>query len=160
MLRREWGLYVLAGACLGLLAAALHQALIALSVLTIGPLPGEDAPGTALARLLALASFLIATSTLATRAARGTAGRIDATIVLAGAAYVVARFSTFDPYYAPALRRMSDGGAVSGSWIVALVAAAIVVSILGLRAPRTAGALAAMLSLLLAGTSLAEGAGH
>ena len=160
MPRRDWGAGVLAGVCLGLLVAALHQALIAVSVLTIGHLPGEGATGSRVAYLVAIACFLIATSTLTVRAARGTAGRLDASIVLAAAAFVAARFYTFDPYYAPALRRMSDGGVVSGSWIVALVSAAIVISILGLRAPRTAGALAAILSLLLAATSLFEGAGH
>ena len=37
-------------------------------------------------------------------------------VALATGAVVVARFLSYDPYYAPYLRRMSDGGILPGWW--------------------------------------------
>ena len=43
---------------------------------------------------------------------------VAALLAPAAAAFLVAYFFTFDPYYAPSERRYSDGGAVPLGWIV------------------------------------------
>jgi hypothetical protein len=44
-----------------------------------------------------------------------------AVVALATAALLVARYYSYDPYYAPDLHRMSDGGLIAGWWVVLLV---------------------------------------
>jgi len=72
----------------------------------------------------------------------------------------VARFYSYDPYYAPTLRRMSDGGAVAGGWIAVIVAATLVAGILVRRWPRAASAGTAAGVWAIALTAAVTGLGH
>ena len=94
-----------------------------------------------------------------------------ATLPLAAAAFVAARFYTYDVYYLPTLRRMSDGGVVSAGWVYGIVVAAIVVGVIwtvvatvaepaASAARRPARALSVAVLIICAVTAFAEGTGH
>jgi hypothetical protein len=89
----------------------------------------------------------------------GSRTRLAPLVPLAAVAFVVARFYSFDPYYAPALRRMSDGGLVAPGLIYLLIVAAVIVAALMRKWPSAAplGAALLVFSALLA---LVENAGH
>ena len=53
----------------------------------------------------------------------------------AGAAYLIARWYSFDPYYLPSLRRYADGG-IHGPWIVVVTLAGVGAGMLTLARPR------------------------
>lgn len=94
--------------------------------------------------------------------ALGVAGartRLAPLVPLAAVAFVVARFYSFDPYYAPTLRRMSDGGLVAPGLIYLLIVAAFIGAALMRKWPSAAplGAALLVFSALLA---LVESAGH
>jgi hypothetical protein len=73
---------------------------------------------------------------------------------------MLARYYSFDPYYAPALRRMSDGGVVAPLWVYAVTAVTIpCVAALVLR-PREAAGPAAFAVLACAATVFFAAAGH
>jgi uncharacterized membrane protein YbaN (DUF454 family) len=71
----------------------------------------------------------------------------------AAAAFAVARFYTYDPYFSPTLRRYSDDGAMPPAWLLLLAAASIVVGVLSWRTPRVGAAATAATLVLLAGTT-------
>jgi hypothetical protein len=124
-----------------LVGAACYEASVALRLLDVGPQPGQGPPSGGVVLVLALAALV-------------------AGLAPAAAALVVARFFSFDPYYAPTLRRMSDGGAVSPAW-VAFVAAAALAAGVALRTGRRSGAfLSAAVLVLSFATAVFEGAGH
>ena len=54
----------------------------------------------------------------------------------AAAAFLVARFYTFDPYYLPTLRRASDGGLVAPEVVYLLAGLALVAGLLVRLRPR------------------------
>jgi len=79
----------------------------------------------------------------------------------ASAAFLVTRFYSSDPYYAPTLRRMSDGGLVAGRWITFLVAGTLIAGrILVRRWPRAACAGTAMGVWAIALAAAVAGLGH
>jgi hypothetical protein len=78
----------------------------------------------------------------------------------AAAAFLVARFYSYDPYYAPTLRRMSDGGLVAGRWIAVVVAATLVAGVLVPRWPRVAAAGTGIGVWAMALTAAIAGLGH
>jgi hypothetical protein len=140
-----------------LAAAACYEAAVALGLLDVGPLPGQGPPGEEAVLLPALAALLVGTGLVIVASARPLAWLLAP----AAAALVVARFFSFDPYYAPVLRRMSDGGAVSPAWVAFLAAAALTAGGLlriGLR--RSGAFLSAAILVLSFATVLFEGAGH
>lgn len=134
---------------------------MALKWVSFGKEPGDAAPGERIAVTAALVAMLAgvfysAAKGLSDRAAT----RIDVALPLAAAGLTAARFYSFDPYYAPDLRRFSDGGLVRPAWVYALAAASLLVALLiRLRVPGAAG-LTALLLFLCSGTVLLEGAGH
>jgi hypothetical protein len=134
----------------------LHQIAVAAGWLTTGPQNGDAAAGTTVVVIAALAAMIAGSIALGVAGARS---RLAPLVPLAAVAFVVARFYTFDPYYAPALRRMSDGGLVAPGLIYVLIAAAVVVAALMMKWPPAApaGALLLVCAALLA---LVEGAGH
>ena len=144
-----------------LLAAAAHQAAVALGWLAIGPLPGEQAPGQPYilgAALLVLVVLGFALQAIAPFGRRVAAAPL---IAIACALLVVTRFYGFDPYYAPTLRRMSDGGLLPGAWIVVVVACALGAALVAARWNRVgAVAVAAVCWLAFFRTGLLAGAGH
>jgi len=79
---------------------------------------------------------------------------------LAAVSFVVARFYSYDPYYAPTLRRMSDGGIVPGGWIVFLVGLAVLAAWNVFRNRRLGMVLTSAVCWLSAITALVMPAGH
>ena len=76
------------------------------------------------------------------------------------AALVLARFYAFDPYYAPTLRRASDGGILSWAWIGLGLGVSAVVAAFAARVPRAATVFIAGVLLYTALTVLLARAGH
>jgi hypothetical protein len=124
------------------------EVLDAAGVLTPG-VSGEDPALVAAGVYLGLASTVVAAGAVIV------APWWTRLLPLAAAAFLVARFESYDAYYAPALRRMSDGGLVSPLWVWFLCAEAVAVAFV----PR-AQAVAAAVLLLIACTALLAGAGH
>jgi len=144
---------------------AAYELLVALGVLGLGPRPGDRPAGAAaivplaLIALLLIGVLLLATVLGASRP-KGWGWPIVPAAGAAAAAFLVARFYSYDPYYAPTLRRMSDGGAVAGRWIAVLVAATLVAGILVRRWPRAASAGTAAGVWAIALTAAVTGLGH
>jgi hypothetical protein len=117
--------------------AALYELLVATEVVPMGDAPGDEAPGGTVVALVALMAFLVAAGTSFARSLekRGGGAAVFALLAPAGAAYLIARWSSFDPYYLPSLRRYADGG-VHGPWIVAVTLAAVGAGMLTLVRPR------------------------
>ena len=78
----------------------------------------------------------------------------------AAAAFMIARFHTYDPYYLPTLRRYSDDGGVGDRWILELLVVALVVGVVTRLVPRVGSIATAFLMLLIMATTVLAGAGH
>src|SRR6185312_14460196 len=115
-------------------AGAAYELLVALGVIGLGPQPGDAPAGATTIVPLALLSLLVTGGVLLVAAIGGRSRiaweRMVVPAAAAAAAFLVARFYSYDPYYAPDLRRMSDGGAVAGRWIAFVVAATLVSGLL------------------------------
>jgi hypothetical protein len=139
-----------AAVSLALLAfGAVVELLQATSVIGLGAQPGEE---SSLVGVGVAAGFF---GTLLAAAAVLVGPRWARVLPLLAAGFLAARFESYDPYYAPALRRMSDGGLVTPWWTWFLCAAAVAAA--GL--PRARPVAAAVL-FLIACTALLAAAGH
>jgi hypothetical protein len=123
-----------------LVLATGYEALVAFGVIGLGSLPGEGPPGELTIALIAVLTMLVAAG-LALVAALG--ARVPFLYLLppAAAAFLVARFYTFDPYYLPTLRRYSDDGMLPPQLVYAVVALAAVAALLTLVHRRAGAAL-------------------
>ena len=145
-----------------LAAATAYEAAVALGWLAVGPEPGQAPAGNGLV-LGAAVLALFAGAGLCLVHAWGPGPEVDALgwlLAPAAAAFVLARFYTYDPYYAPTLRRMSDDGLVADSWVYMLVGLALLAGALVRIRPRAGLGATALVLLLSAVTALAEGGGH
>jgi hypothetical protein len=138
-----------------LAACTLQQVAVAAGWLAIGRESGDDSTGTTAVVITALVALVAGAVALGATVR----SRLAPLVPLAAVAFVVARFYTFDSYYAPALRRMSDGGLVAPGLIYALILAAVVVAALMAKRPR-AGPAGAALLVVMAFVALVESAGH
>jgi hypothetical protein len=160
-------LRLLLGACLGtVVAAASHQAGVALGLLDLGSAPGDGPPADGIVGVGIIAVFAAAVLggvaaglALATERRDRVAGLLLALANLAAAAFVVGRFFAYDPYYLPTLRRFSDGGNVGGAWI-AFVLAVLLATAATARRPTVVAALSAPALFLAAVTVVLTGVGH
>jgi hypothetical protein len=150
---------VFATTSLLLAAAAIYEIAVALRVIPLGNGPGEGPVGAGIVvpiALLALLVGMVASSIYAF--GRSVEWRSAASLVApAAAAFVLARFYSFNPYFAPNLRRMSDGGFVAGRCIVALVVIALLAGLATKILPRFGIAMTSVALLLSALTAVAEG---
>ena len=78
----------------------------------------------------------------------------------AAAAFMTARFYTYDPYFLPSLRRYSDDGATSAEWILLMLGASLAVGVLARLLPRAGSLATAVILPWLLITSLLASAGH
>jgi hypothetical protein len=145
-----------------LTAAAAYYATVALRWLSVGNEPGDAPPGDGFVFTLALLALVAGAFVFAALASRPrpAADALASLVGLASAAFLVTRFYSFDPYFAPNLRRFSDGGLVAGSWIYTLVALALLAAVLVKTRPRLGLILGAPVLLLIAVTTFATGLGH
>lgn len=153
-------------AAIGVAAAgAAYELLVALGVIGLGPRPGDAPAGATAIVPLALLALLLAGGLLLAAAVGGRRwngwGRLAVPAAGAAAsAFLVARFYSYDPYYAPYLRRMSEEGLVAGRLIAFLVAATLVSGLLVRRWPRAASAGTAVGVWAIALTAAVAGLGH
>jgi hypothetical protein len=156
---RAW---VAALVVLVLLGAATYEAALALGWLAIGALPGEGRPEEEEVLLLAVAAQLAGAVVAVASAFRPPtkAGAAESMIPLSAAAFMTARFYTFDPYYAPTLRRMSDDGFAAPWWVFTLVAGSLVAAALTRARPRIGLTVTGVVVPLCVLTAFAMGLGH
>ncbi len=152
---------LLAGAVVAVITAAtVYEALVALGVIELGSLPGDGPPGAGIVLAAALVAMLVGVAlALGMGGFRGPASTAEL-LAPAAAAFLVARFFTFDPYYAPTLRRMSDSGLVSPPLVAVLVLAALAAAVLTHARPRAGLILTAPVVLACALTALLMAGGH
>ncbi len=146
------------GAAGVLLAAAGFELALALGASGIGSQPGDSAPGEGIVGPVAIVALFVGVIV----AVRGTWNAERAVSALAPAAglFVTATDYTYDPYYAPTLRRYADGGAVPVSWIFTLLAISFVVGAFTWRRPRAGAGITALSLLVWVVTLVAAGDGH
>jgi hypothetical protein len=152
----------LAAVVLLLTVAALYETAIALQIIPMGKVAGKGAAGEWYVLWVALLAMLLGSLISLSRvASRRVEWRSVALLVApAAAAFVAARFFTFDDYYLPTLRRMSDGGNVAGSWIVALVVLALLAAFVTRFLPRIGTAATSFVLLASAVLAVGVGIGH
>jgi hypothetical protein len=142
-----------------LLAAAAYEAAVALEWISMGSLPGQEAPGQAVVTIAAFLALL--TGIVATLVSRRILRRWPATLVpVAAAAYMVAQYYSFDSYYLPSRRRFSDAGGISSVWVYGVAVAALIVALAIGRRPSVAPVLTPILLLICGVTVVAQGFGH
>ncbi len=141
--------------------AAAFEGLVAIEVIPFGSEPGEGAAGGGVVFVAALLAFLCAAVASFAHAQTARPERRLVWIALApvGVMYVVVRWYSFDPYFAPTLRRYSEG-AVSGAGIAGLALAAVAVAGLASVLPRGGAVAASVVLLVSALTAWALGIGH
>lgn len=142
-------------------ASAVYQIAVALEVLSLGSEPGQGPPAAGVVIAIALLALLVGVGVSIGYVSRAHAKPEPVWLLLApaGAAFVVARWYSFDPYFAPTLRRYSEG-VVAGSWIVVLVGLAVGAAALVKLLPRAGGIVTAVVLLLCAVTAAYAGLGH
>jgi hypothetical protein len=138
-----------------LLGAAAYELALALGAGSIGPEPGEDVPGAAAVRFVAVLAMLVGAVLVAAKLGPPVA----AFLAPAAALFVVPFSLTFDPYYAPTERRYTDGMFPLG-WIVAVAVAGLVAGVLTWLFPRVAAWVTIPALLLLALTAFFMVGGH
>jgi hypothetical protein len=140
-----------------LLGATAYEVAVALEWISLGPAPGDGPAGGGVVLSIALVAMVVG-AVLVVWPKRSSAW--STLLAPAAAAFMTARFYTFDPYYLPTLRRMSDAGLVAGRWIIALDAAAVLAAVLMLVRPRFARLPTALVLILCACTAVVESSGH
>jgi hypothetical protein len=142
-----------------LLGAATYEAAVALEWISMGSLPGQEAPGQAVVTIAAFLALL--TGIVATLVSRRILRRWPATLVpIAAAAYMVAQYYSFDSYYLPGRTRFSETGSISSVWVYGVAVAALIVALAIRRRPSVAPVLTPILLLICGGTVVAQGFGH
>jgi hypothetical protein len=141
-----------------LLVATAFSAALSFGAGTLGPdsgqgVRGDDAVVIAAALALVLGAALEAVYSFRPQF-------VAALLAPAAAAFLVAFFFNYDPYYAPALRRYSDGGLIAGSWIAFVAVAAVAAGVVTYVRPRTGAWLSAVLLFLILFTAFLVPAGH
>ena len=79
---------------------------------------------------------------------------------VAAAALVIASFYAFDPYYLPTMRRYSDGGTFSPTWVYAVAGLGLLSTVLCLAKPPVGFVVNGPALLLCAFTVMLLGVGH
>lgn len=141
-----------------LAAAAGYELALALGAGSLGPEPGDGVAGSGVVEAVALLAMFAAVFLGLFCAARP--WRTAALFAPAAAAYLVAFFFTDDPYYAPYMRRFSEGGAVAGRWIAIVAVVALGAGALTVRFPRVGAAMSSAVVFVVAVTTVFAGDGH
>jgi hypothetical protein len=105
-----------------LFAAAAYELALALGAGSPGAEPGDGVAGSGVVQLVAVLSMVAAAVLAPFADVRPWPAALFAS---AAAAFLVAFFFTYDPYFAPDLRRYSEDGAVAGRWIAVVAVVAL-----------------------------------
>jgi hypothetical protein len=141
-----------------LAGAAVYELALALGAGSIGPAPGDDVTGAGAVFTAALLAIIAAVVLALVYAARPRP--VAALLAPAAAAFLVPFVFTYDPYYAPTLRRYCDGGAVPLGWIVFVAALALVAGALTRARPRPGAAASSAVLVVLLFTAVFAADGH
>jgi hypothetical protein len=153
-----WLVWVVVGI---LAVATCYEAAFALGMLSLGPSPGEGPRGETPVFGAAFLALLFSGPLLVACSLRPAMTRLAPVplVSLGAGSFVVARYYSYDPYYGPTLRRMSEG-VVAGSWIILVVVFAVAAAWSALRSPRLGLVLVSAVCWLSAITALVMGTGH
>jgi hypothetical protein len=145
------------------LTATVSEASVALGIVDIGGRAGPAWSDRDLILVAAVFSLLgggvIFTGFSLTRFVGVFRTQLVPLVAPAAAALVVARYHSYDPYYAPYRVRMSDG-IVPGSWIVFIVAFAVAAAVVTRRSLRVGLIATSAVMWLGAVTVFGAGLGH
>jgi len=140
-----------------LLVAAGYELALALGAGSVGPEPGDGVAGSGVIDFVALLAMVAAFGlafAFSTYPWRGAA-----LLAPSAAAYLVAFYFTYDPYFAPELRRYSEGN-VAGGWIALVAAIAVGAGALTLLRPRGGAAVSGIAVLIVLVATVLAGDGH
>ena len=142
-----------------LVCATAYEALIVFGLIELGSSPGDGPPGEGMVALIAVLAMLVAAG-LALVAALG--ARVPFLYLLppAAAAFLVARFYTPDPYFAPMLRRYSEDGMLPPGLVLGVVGLALGAAALTFAQRRAGAALSVFAILACAFFALVLVGGH
>ena len=129
------GRALVASVLLIIASVTVYETLVALEVIELGSLPGEDPPGAGFFDALA-ALALLAAALVAVTLAGGRAPALSALLAPGAGAFLLAQFHTFDPYYLPGLTRYSERNYPPSAFVFGLAAVALVVGVVTLRRRR------------------------
>ena len=139
-----------------LVAGAAYELALALGAGSLGPEPGEDVAGSTAVHAIAVLTMIAAAALAPFAESRPWPAALFAP---AAAAYLVAFYFTYDPYYAPTLRRYSEGN-VGGAWIVAVAVVAVANGVLTRLQPRLGRFTTSAVLVLVLLTTLLAGDNH
>jgi hypothetical protein len=139
-----------------LVAAAAYELALALGAGSLGPEPGDDVAGATAVRLTAGLAMLAAAALAPFLASRPWPAALFAP---AAAAYLVAFYFTYDPYFAPTLRRYSEGN-VGAPWIAVVAVIALANGVLTGLQPRIGRYTTSAVLVLLLLTTVLAADGH
>ncbi len=139
-----------------LVAAAAYELALALGAGSLGPEPGDDVAGSGVVQAVAFLTMLAAAVLAPLYRSRSWPAALFAP---AAAAFLVAFYFTFDPYFAPGLRRYSDGN-IAATGIAVVAAIAFANGVLTLLQPRIGRWTTTFVVLLVFLTTLLAGDGH
>jgi hypothetical protein len=153
-----------AAAVLAVLAAAVaYEGSVAGGALKIGPEPGKGPVGGGFVLAVAVVALVAGAGLCVVRGASGSRDDSEPAewlLAPAGATFVLVRFYAFDPYYAPSLRRFSEGGLVAPGLVYVLALIALVTAAVTRARPRFGRAATAVVLVVCAVAALAEAGGH
>jgi hypothetical protein len=124
-------------------AATVYEALFALGVIKPRTVPGEGPPGAGAVLAIAEFAILVGAFVAVWIAGNGRGAPFAALLAPAAAAFLVARYNTYDDYYLPTLRRASDDGLLPPELVYGLAALAVGTGLLAAARPRVGLTLAA-----------------
>jgi hypothetical protein len=155
------GSFVIPAVLVVLAAAMAYEATAALGGISLGKVPGAEPTGESYLVLAAVVALLggAASSAIYARRSPSAVGSWPMLLAPSAVAFVSTRFYTFDPYYAPELRRFSEGRAIGG-WIVALVVLGALACVLVRIRPRLGLNMSSAVLVLSAWTALIVAGGH
>jgi hypothetical protein len=137
-----------------------YETAVALGWIPLGDVPGEGPRLHGIVRLASMLAMLTGAVLSWVLAAKGRITISASLLAVAGAAFAVAAYYTFDPYYLPTLRRYSDDDSFPAVWVYSIALAALVASLLCLMRSRFGLLLTGPVLLLCVFTSFFLGVGH
>ena len=141
-----------------LLVAAAFELALALGAAKPGPSPGDAATGQDVVGPVAFIALAVGVVAAGLGAAKRE--RAIALLMPAAGLFVTATDYTYDSYYAPTLRRFSDGGAVPVWWMFVLLGISLGVGVFTWRRPGPGCTLTGFGLLVWVVTLMFAGDGH
>ena len=140
-----------------LVSAAAYEFALALGAGSLGPEPGDGVVGSGVVRGVALLAMVAAVALAAIPSSNPWPAALFGP---SAAAFLVTSFFTYDPYYAPTLRRFSDGGNVALSWVAIVAVVAVAAGVFTALRPRPGRVVTPVVLVVVLLTTVLAGTGH